>query len=89
VPIDREARHRREARGDRGVAGHDATAVEPLTEDDVVDLGGADLGYSRSDDVLCQLVSVGVAQRALHGSADRRTQGRHDDSFRHGCLRFV
>ena len=89
VPIDSKARHRAQARGNRGMAGNDSAAVEALTQDHVVELRASDISYGRADDVLRQLVGVGVSQRALHGGADGRTQGGHNDGVRHGCLRFV
>jgi hypothetical protein len=85
VPIEGEARYRREARGDRGVARDDATAVEALAENHIVHRHGVEIGGRGAHDVLRQLVGVGVPQRALHGGADGRTQGRHDDGVRHGC----
>jgi hypothetical protein len=88
VSIDREARNRGEARGDRGVPGDDTAAVQALAQNHVVDLRATEIRHRRADDVLRQLIGVGVAQRALHGGADGRTQGGHDDGFRHGCLRF-
>lgn len=88
MPIDREARHRGEARGDRGMAGNDAAAVEALAQDHVVDLRAIDIRCRGTHDVLRQLVSIGVSQCALDGSANGRTQGRHDDGVRHRRLRF-
>jgi hypothetical protein len=39
VPVDREARHRGETRGDRRMSRDDTAAVEALAQDHVVDRG--------------------------------------------------
>jgi hypothetical protein len=80
--------------------GDDAAAVQALAQDDVVDQaeqtpGGSaparrnvEVSHGRNDDVFGQRICIRIAQRALVGGADRRSQRRDDDGFRHERLHF-
>jgi hypothetical protein len=60
-----------------------AAAVQPLSQDDVVDRISVETSGDRADDVIGELVGVGVAQRSLSGGPDGRAQCGHDHGFRH------
>ena len=88
VPVLCQPRHRRQPGRDRGVTCDDATAVEPLAQDDVVDRARIEVGGGVAHHVFGELVGIGIAQRALHRGADRSAQGGHDDGFWHEVTPF-
>ena len=81
VPVQRQAGHRGQPRRDRGMTCNDATAVEALAEDDVVDRAPVEISDRAAHHVLGKLIGIGVPQRALHRCADRSAQGGHDHGF--------
>ena len=84
MPVHGQARDGGQAGGDRGVPGDDAAAVEPLAEDDVVDLTRVEALLGRSHHVIGQVEGGGIAERAPARGADRGAQGGYQDSLGHG-----
>ena len=85
VPVVGDAGHVGETEDHRGVAGDVAAAVERLTQDDVVDVGGVDArarhGLAHRD--LGEAERVDIDERSLAGPPDGGAGGGDDDCFGH------